>query len=41
MIRAAAKNFKDVVVLTDTKDYENVIDEIKENDQVNIKTRKN
>ncbi len=40
MIRAAAKNFKDVVVLTDTKDYENVIDEIKENDQVNIKTRK-
>ncbi len=40
MIRAAAKNFKDVVVLTDTKDYENIIDEIKENDQVNIKTRK-
>ncbi len=40
MIRAAAKNFKDVVVLTDTKDYENVINEIKENNQVNIKTKK-
>ncbi|AUN00153.1 bifunctional phosphoribosylaminoimidazolecarboxamide formyltransferase/IMP cyclohydrolase [Clostridium botulinum] len=40
MIRAAAKNFKDVVVLTDTKDYENVINEIKENNQVNTQTRK-
>lgn len=40
MIRAAAKNFKDVVVLTDTKDYKNVINEIRENNQVNIKTRK-
>jgi len=40
MIRAAAKNFKDVVVLTDTKDYQNVINEIRENNQVNIKTRK-
>ncbi|NFN86968.1 bifunctional phosphoribosylaminoimidazolecarboxamide formyltransferase/IMP cyclohydrolase [Clostridium sporogenes] len=40
MIRAAAKNFKDVIVLTDTKDYENIINEIKENNKVNIKTRK-
>ncbi len=40
MIRAAAKNFRDVVVLTDTKDYENVINEIEESNEVSIKTRK-
>ena len=30
MLRAAAKNFKDVVVLSDKKDYEKVMNEIKE-----------
>lgn len=40
MLRAAAKNFKDVVVLSDKKDYEKVINEIKENDEVSFKLRK-
>jgi phosphoribosylaminoimidazolecarboxamide formyltransferase / IMP cyclohydrolase len=40
MIRAAAKNFKDVVVLTDTADYEAVINEIKEAGDVNYSTRR-
>ena len=34
MLRAAAKNFKDVVVLSDKKDYEKVMNEIKENNAV-------
>ena len=40
MIRAAAKNFKDVVVLTDTKDYNDVMDQIEKNNEVNYDTRK-
>ncbi|QCX33099.1 bifunctional phosphoribosylaminoimidazolecarboxamide formyltransferase/IMP cyclohydrolase [Caloramator sp. E03] len=40
MIRAAAKNFKDVIVLTDTNDYDNVINQIKENGDVDYNTRK-
>ncbi len=31
LVRAAAKNFKDVVVITDVKDYQNFINEIKKN----------
>lgn len=40
MLRAAAKNFRDVVVLSDKKDYERVINEIKENNEVSFKLRK-
>ncbi|MFU0825462.1 bifunctional phosphoribosylaminoimidazolecarboxamide formyltransferase/IMP cyclohydrolase [Clostridium sp.] len=40
MIRAAAKNFKDVVVLTDTEDYKNVIEQIENTGDVDYKTRK-
>ncbi|MCL1415598.1 bifunctional phosphoribosylaminoimidazolecarboxamide formyltransferase/IMP cyclohydrolase, partial [Escherichia coli] len=40
MLRAAAKNFKDVVVLSDKKDYEKVMNEIKENNCVSFKLRK-
>ena len=40
MLRAAAKSFKDVVVLSDKKDYEKVINEIKENNCVSFKLRK-
>lgn len=40
MLRAAAKNFKDVVVLSDKNDYEKVINEIKENDEVSFNLRK-
>ena len=31
MVRAAAKNFKDVAVITDIKDYQNLIDQLKRN----------
>ncbi|MEA4827512.1 bifunctional phosphoribosylaminoimidazolecarboxamide formyltransferase/IMP cyclohydrolase [Clostridium sp. JNZ J1-5] len=40
MIRAAAKNFKDVIVLTDTVDYEDVINQIGNNGDVDFNTRK-
>lgn len=40
MLRAAAKNFKDVVVLSDVKDYENVINELKGHGEVSFNTRK-
>ena len=40
MLRAAAKNFRDVVVLSDKKDYEKVMNEIKENNCVSFKLRK-
>ncbi len=40
MLRAAAKNFKDVVVLSNVSDYERVINEIKESKDVSFKTRK-
>lgn len=39
MLRAAAKNFQDVVVISDKKDYEVVINEMKEG-EVSLKTKK-
>ncbi len=39
MIRAAAKNYQDVVVIVDPADYKNVIDEIKSSREVSIKTK--
>ena len=40
MLRAAAKNFQDVVVISDVKDYEAVMAEIKETGDVSYKLRK-
>ena len=40
MIRAAGKNFKDVIVLTDKKDYEAVIAQIQNDGDVAFDTRK-
>ncbi|MDY0234995.1 MAG: bifunctional phosphoribosylaminoimidazolecarboxamide formyltransferase/IMP cyclohydrolase [Gudongella sp.] len=40
MIRAAAKNFKDVIVLIDPKDYNRVLVELKENGEIDIDTKK-
>jgi phosphoribosylaminoimidazolecarboxamide formyltransferase / IMP cyclohydrolase len=40
MIRAAAKNFKDVIVVTDTADYEEIIRQLEDNGQVDFQTRK-
>lgn len=40
MIRAAAKNFRDVIVLTDTKDYDNIMEQMKTTEDVNFETRK-
>lgn len=40
MIRAAAKNFRDVIVLTDTNDYGNIIEQIENDGDVNFETRK-
>jgi phosphoribosylaminoimidazolecarboxamide formyltransferase/IMP cyclohydrolase len=40
MIRAAAKNFKDVVVLTDTKDYAMVMSQLVEQENVDYITKK-
>lgn len=40
MIRAAAKNFKDVIVVTDTADYEEIIRQLDDNGQVDFQTRK-
>ncbi|MBM6838625.1 bifunctional phosphoribosylaminoimidazolecarboxamide formyltransferase/IMP cyclohydrolase, partial [Clostridium saudiense] len=40
MLRSAAKNFRNVVVLSDKDDYKRVIDEIKENGEVSFKLRK-
>lgn len=39
MLRSAAKNYRDVTVLVDPKDYERVIDEIKANQQTELETR--
>ncbi|MGI8556487.1 MAG: bifunctional phosphoribosylaminoimidazolecarboxamide formyltransferase/IMP cyclohydrolase [Pyrinomonadaceae bacterium] len=40
MIRSAAKNWRDVAVVTDAKLYENVLDEMKKNDgSLSLKTR--
>lgn len=40
MLRSAAKNFKDVIVLTKVEDYGKIINEIEENGDVSFKTRK-
>ncbi|MGC9081159.1 bifunctional phosphoribosylaminoimidazolecarboxamide formyltransferase/inosine monophosphate cyclohydrolase [Sulfurihydrogenibium sp.] len=40
MVRAAAKNYKFVTIITDPNDYETVIKELKENGDVSIDTRK-
>lgn len=40
MLRAASKNFSDVIVLSDVNDYSNVIDQLKNNGDVDFKTRK-
>ncbi|MBZ9624624.1 bifunctional phosphoribosylaminoimidazolecarboxamide formyltransferase/IMP cyclohydrolase [Clostridium sp. FP2] len=40
MLRAAAKNFKDVIVLSDTKDYENIINKMQAKEEVDFETRK-
>lgn len=39
MLRAAAKNYRDVIVITDPEDYKKVLDEIKANGNVCEKTR--
>lgn len=39
MLRAAAKNFNDVTVIVDPADYDQVIKEIKETGNTNLKTR--
>ena len=39
MLRSAAKNFKSVTVLTDSSDYQTVLDEIKENGDTTLDTR--
>lgn len=40
MLRAAAKNFQDVVVISDKNDYSVVIEEMKSNNEVSYKTKK-
>ena len=40
MLRSAAKNFKDVIVLSDTKDYENIINQIEAAEDVDFETKK-
>ena len=40
MLRAAAKNFKDVTVVTEINDYQKVIDEIQANGETSLATRK-
>lgn len=39
MVRCAAKNYKNVAVIVDTKDYETIIDELKTNGRLNLETR--
>ncbi|GAB4541144.1 MAG: bifunctional phosphoribosylaminoimidazolecarboxamide formyltransferase/IMP cyclohydrolase [Thermodesulfovibrionia bacterium] len=39
MLRSAAKNFKDVIVIVDPSDYTSVLNELKENDSVSYETR--
>lgn len=40
MLRAASKNFQDVIVLSDVKDYSNVIDQLKNTGEVDYATKK-
>ena len=39
MLRAAAKNYQDVVVITDPNDYSKVLDELKSTNQVSLDTK--
>jgi phosphoribosylaminoimidazolecarboxamide formyltransferase/IMP cyclohydrolase len=39
MLRAAAKNFNDVVILTDSADYMLILDELRENGSVSLDTK--
>ncbi len=39
MLRSAAKNFRDVAVITDPKDYDKVIEELKANGEVTYETK--
>lgn len=39
MIRAAAKNYQDVAVIVDPKDYATVLDELKANGEVSLETK--
>lgn len=39
MIRAAAKNYKDVIVIVDPSDYSKVLDELKDHKDVSLKTK--
>ena len=41
MLRAAAKNFKDVVVISDPEDYDKIIDEWNTNGGISYDLRKN
>ena len=40
MIRAAAKNFKDVLVITDPKDYKNIEEKLGKDKEIDFNTRK-
>jgi phosphoribosylaminoimidazolecarboxamide formyltransferase/IMP cyclohydrolase len=40
MLRAASKNFQDVIVLSDVKDYGNVIEQLKNSGEVDYATKK-
>lgn len=40
MLRAASKNFQDVIVLSDVKDYSNVIEQLKNSGEVDYATKK-
>lgn len=39
MLRAAAKNYRDVVVVTDPSDYNDILLELNENESISLKTR--
>ncbi|MDO5291944.1 MAG: bifunctional phosphoribosylaminoimidazolecarboxamide formyltransferase/IMP cyclohydrolase [bacterium] len=39
MLRSAAKNYQDVAVVTDPRDYETVLNELKENKEVSLDTK--
>lgn len=39
MLRSAAKNYQDVTVITDPKDYETVLSELKQNGKVSLDTK--
>jgi len=40
MLRSAAKNFRDVLVVTDINDYDDIIEQLKENNEVDYNIRK-